>query len=155
MTLQIYYEDIEVGDEVTPLSKVATTAMLVQFAGASGDFNPIHYDASLAAARGLGKPIVHGALVRAWLGQMMTDWIGEEGILRKLACYHLKMNYPRQMKTTSEPEEGETWWCRGKVTKKYEESDNHYLECRVWVENGQGETTSPGSATALLPARGA
>jgi acyl dehydratase len=40
---QLYYEDVEVGGEVTPLAKVATSQMLVKWAGASGDFNPLHY----------------------------------------------------------------------------------------------------------------
>ncbi len=39
---QLYYEDVEVGSEVTPLAKVATTQMLVKWAGVSGDFNPLH-----------------------------------------------------------------------------------------------------------------
>ncbi|MBI4303937.1 MAG: dehydratase, partial [Chloroflexi bacterium] len=44
MAKQIYWEDVEVGTEVTPLQKIATTRMLVKWAGASGDFNPLHYD---------------------------------------------------------------------------------------------------------------
>ena len=83
MAKQIYYEDIEVGTEVTPLPKVATTQMLVRWAGASGDYNPLHYEAEFAKGQGVGEPIVHGALKRAWMGQLMTDWIGEEGELKK------------------------------------------------------------------------
>lgn len=154
MAGQIFYEDIEVGTELTPLAKIATTVMLVKFAGASGDFNPIHYDASYAAARGTGQIILHGALKRAWLAQFLTDWIGEEGFLKKLAGYYIKMDSPRHMKTASEPEEGETWWCKGKVTRKYEEGDSHCVECEIWVENGQGERTTPGRATVILPSRG-
>jgi len=154
MARQIFYEDIEVGTEVIPLAKIATTTMQVKWAGAIGAFGPLFYDEVFARAHGVGKPIIPGTLKRAWLAQFMTDWIGGEGVLKKLACYHIKMDYPRHMKTASEPEEGETWWCKGMVTTKYEEDDNHYVECEVWVENGRGEKTVVGNATVILPSRG-
>ncbi len=141
-------------EEVTPLAKVATTQMLVKFAGASGDFNPLHYEATFAASQGVERPIIHGQLKRVWLIQLVTDWIGEQGFLKKFSCRFRAMDYPRLMKTTSEPQEGETWWCKGKVTKKYVEDGEHYIDCNIWVENGKGEVTTPGSATVLLPSRG-
>lgn len=154
MTRQLFYEDVEVGSEATPLAKIATTAMLVKWAGASGDFSPLHYDEVFARTGGLKGPIVHGTLKRAWLAQMITDWIGQQGVLVKLACYYIKMDYPRHMKSGTEPEEGETWWCRGKVTRKYVRDGQHYVECEIWVENGAAKITTPGSATVILPLRG-
>lgn len=148
---QLYYEDVEVGSEVTPLAKVATTQMLVKWAGSSGDFNPLHYEDSFAASMMVGSPIVHGALKRAWLGHLMTDWIGEEGTLKKLSCQYRAMDYPRKMKTMTESHEGETWWCKGKVTGKRVEDGEHIVECNIWVENGKGEKTTPGSAVVVLP----
>lgn len=150
---QLYWDDIEEGGEVTPLVKVATTQMLVRWAGASGDFNPLHYDQHFAETSGVGKPIVHGALKRQWLIQLMTDWIGEEGTLRKFSCRYRAVDYPRPMKTMSEPEGGETWQCKGKVTKKYIEDDEHFIDCRIWVENGNSETTTNGKATVILPSK--
>jgi hypothetical protein len=150
---QKYWDDIEEGGEVTPLVKVATTQMLVRWAGASGDFNPLHYDQHFAETSGVGKPIVHGALKRQWLIQLMTDWIGEEGTLRKFSCRYRAVDYPRPMKTMSGPEDGETWLCKGKVTKKYIEGDEHCIDCRIWVENGSGEETTNGRATVILPSR--
>ncbi len=154
MAEQLYHEDVKVGNEITPLAKVATSRMLVKWAGASGDFNPLHYDGSFAASQGVGKPIVHGALKRQWLIQMMTDWIGKQGTLRKFSCQYRAMDYPRLMKTTAESGEGETWWCKGKVSKKYIEDDKHYVDCDVWVENGKGEVTTQGKATVILPSKG-
>ena len=153
MAAQLYYEDVEVGTEVTPLTKIATTQMLVQWAGASGDRNPLHYDDDFAKSQGVGAPIVHGALKRAWLGQLVTDWIGEQGELRKLSCRYRGMDYPRKMKTMEEPHEGETWWCKGNVSKKYVESGEHLVECEIWLENGKGEKTTPGAAVVTLPSR--
>ena len=84
MTEQICWDEINEGDAITPLSKVGTTQMLVRWAGASGDFNPLHYDHSLTKSVGVGTPIIHGALKRQWLIQMLTDWMGEYGFLKKL-----------------------------------------------------------------------
>lgn len=153
MKKQLYYEDVEVGSEVIPLAKIATTEMLVKWAGATGDFNPLHYEDAFAASQGVGSPIVHGALKRAWLGHLMTDWIGEQGILNRLSCQYRGMDYPRKMKDMVTPEAGETWWCKGTVTKKYVEDDQHIVECDIWVENGKGEKTTPGTATVILPSR--
>ena len=153
MTRQLYWEDIQEGDEVTPLAKIATTQMLVKWAGASGDMNPLHYDEHFAAKEGAGKPIVQGALKRQWLIQLMTDWIGEAGTLRKFNCLYRAPDYPRAMRTMTEPEEGETWWCKGKVAKKYLQDGEHYIDCNIWIENGKAEVTTPGRATVILPSQ--
>ncbi len=153
MAIQLYWNDIEVGSEVTPLSKIASSRMLVMWAAASGDFNPLHYENTFASSQGVGKPIVHGQLKRAWLVQLLTDWMGEWGTLRNFSCQFRAMDYPRMMKTMVEPQDGETWWCKGKITKKYIESDEHLVECHVWVENGKGEKTTTGTAAIVLPVK--
>jgi hypothetical protein len=153
MAKQLYWEYVEVKGEVTPLPKVATTRMLVKWAGASGDFNPLHYDDAFAAAQGVGKPIVHGALKRQWLVQLMTDWMGGQGTLKKFSCQYRLMDYPRLMKTMTGSHQGETWWCKGKISKKYVEDGEHRVDCNIWVENEKGEVTTPGKATVVLPSR--
>jgi len=154
MTKQLYWEDIEAGDEITPLPKIATSQTLVKWAGASGDFNPLHYEDSFAEASGVGKPIVPGALKRQWLIQLMTDWIGEQGTLKKFSCQYRAFDYPRIMKTMNEPQEGETWQCKGKITKKHAQDGEHCVDCSIWVENSQGEVTTSAKATVVLPSRG-
>lgn len=154
MAEQVYWEDVEEGMEIPPLPKIATTVMLVRWAGASGDFNPLHYDEAFAAGQGVGKPIVHGALKRQWLVHLMTDWAGEQGALKNLTCQYRAMDYPRAMKSQGQPDEGETWQCKGKIIKKYTEGNDHLVDLTIGVENGKGEVTTPGRATAVLPSKG-
>ena len=154
MAKQLFWEDVKEGEEVPTLSKIATQQTLVKWAGASGDFVPLHYDDQFAAASGVGSSIVHGALKRQWLVHLMTDWIGEEGFLKKFSCQYRQMDYPRKMKTLTEPLDGETWQVKGIVTKKYVEGDENLIDCDIWVENGKGDKTTPGTATAILPSKG-
>jgi acyl dehydratase len=146
---------VNIGDEITPLAKIATTQTLIKWAGASGDFNPLHYDPAFTASTGNPetlRPIVHGALKRQWLLHLVTNWIGDDGDLTRFSCRYRAVDYPRAMKTTGEPVEGETWWCKGKVTKKYVLDEQHCVDCEIWVENGKGEITTSGKATVVLPA---
>ena len=153
MAEQIFWEDINEGDDLPALSKVATTQTLVKWAGASGDFVPLHYDDEFAAASGVGKSIVHGALKRQWLVHLMTDFAGEDGFLKKFSCQYRRMDYPRKMKSLTEPHDGETWQIKGKVTRKYADGNDCLADCDIWVENGEGEKTTPGTATVILPTR--
>jgi acyl dehydratase len=143
MSGQLYYEDIVVGSEITALVKQPTTRQLVMWAGASGDYYPIHYDKDFAQSKGLPGVIVHGQLVGCFLGQLMTDWMGEQGSLRKLTCSYKSLNFP-----------GEALTCKGKVNKKYVEDGTHYIECNLWVENLKGEKTVTGKAVITIPSRG-
>jgi hypothetical protein len=150
---QLYYEDVEVGSEVTTLPKIATTQMLVRWAGASGDFNPHHYDDKTPLAAATGGIIVHGALKRQWLVNLVTDWMGDKGWLKKFSCQYRALDFPRRMMSFVDPMEGETWLCKGTVANKYVEGDEHLVDCDIWVENAQGQKTTPGSATVVLPSK--
>lgn len=143
MTRKLYYEDVDVGGELTTLVKQPTTRQLVMWAGASSDYNPIHYDKDFAQSRGLPGVVVHGQLVGCFLGQMVTDWAGEQGRLRKLTLTYRGMNFS-----------GETLICKGTVTKKYIEDEEHFVACNLWAENPRGEKTVSGTAIVVLPSRG-
>ncbi len=142
MTEQVYYEDVMVDSELPPLVKQPTTRQLVMWAGASGDYYAIHYDKDFAQSKGLPGVIVHGQLVASFLGQLITDWIGDQGSLKKLTCNYRGMNFPN-----------ETITCQGKVSKKYIENGEHYIECNIWAENTKGEKTVTGRTTVTLPTR--
>ena len=140
---QNYYEDLEVGAVIGPLEKDPTTQQLVKYAGASGDFYQIHYDKDFALKNNLPGVILHGALKNAFLGQLMTDFAGDLGWLRKLSVQYRGMDQP-----------GAKVICKGRVTKKYIEGADHLVDCEIWLENGKGEKTTPGAATVILPSRG-
>ena len=142
MVDQPFYEDVEVGTEIPPLVKHPTTRQLVMWAGASGDYYEVHYDKDFAQSAGLTSVIVHGWLTLSFLGQLITDWIGEQGTLKKLGCSYKGMLFP-----------GEEVTCRGKVTKKYLENGEHYVQCEIWAENSKGERTTPGTAVVVLPSK--
>lgn len=142
MAKPVFYEDIEVGGELPTLVKHPTTMQLVKWAGASGDYYPIHYDKDFAQANGLPGVIVHGWLTGSFLGQLITDWMGERGTLVKLGCSYRAMHFPCENIT-----------CNGKVTRKYIQDGKHYVGCEIWAENPKGERTTPGSATVILPSR--
>lgn len=140
---QLFYEDVVDGSEITPLVKQPTTTQLVMWAGASGDYNPIHYDKDYAIKQGLPGVIVHGQLAGAFLGQMITDWAGDRGSFKKLSLSYKGMNFP-----------GETLTCKGIVTKKYIEGNQHLVALKIWAENPREEKTLTGTAVVSLPSRG-
>jgi len=143
MAEQVFYEDIEAGSEIPALVKYPTTMQLVKYAGASGDYYQIHYDKDFALASGLPGVIVHGWLALSFLGQMLTDWLGEGGTLVKLNGSYRGMNLVH-----------EDLICNGKVTKKYVEDGKNCARVEIWAENPQGEKTVTGSAVVTLPSRG-
>ena len=142
MSEQVYFEDVEEGSEIPTLEKNPTTQQLVKYAGASGDYYQIHYDQGFAKANGLPDVILHGALKNAFLGHLMTDWVGQHGTLRKLSAQYRGMDVP-----------GTPIYAKGVVTKKYVESGVNLVECDIWLENHKGEKTTPGSAVVALPSR--
>lgn len=77
MTAKISYESVEVGTELTAQSFPVTRATLVRYAGASGDFNPIHWNEKFAVEVGLPDVIAHGMFTMAEAIRVVTDWVGD------------------------------------------------------------------------------
>ena len=137
---QPHLQDIEPGFELPPLVKNPTTRQLVMYAGASGDFYEIHYDRDFAIAQDLPGVIMHGALKSAFLGQLITDWMGPSGTLRELSVRYREMDVP-----------GDTLTCRGTVSGKDDSAGT--VTCDIWLENGAGAKTTTGQAVVALPSR--
>ncbi|GAB7103731.1 MaoC family dehydratase [Streptomyces phaeofaciens JCM 4814] len=79
MTARIAYADVEIGTELPAQTFPVTRATLVQYAGASGDFNPIHWNEKFAKEVGLPDVIAHGMFTMAEAIRVVTDWTGDPG----------------------------------------------------------------------------
>ena len=126
---------VEVGQEITELVKHPTTRQLVQYAGAQGDFYEIHYDQDFARGVGLPGVILHGLLKAGFLGQLVTDWIGDRGRLISFEVSYRGVDVP-----------GKPYRCRGRVSKV----DGDDVELEVWGEDDAGKRTTVGTATVRL-----
>jgi len=125
----------KVGDEIPELVKHPTMRQLVQYAGASGDFYEIHYDQDFARSVSLPGVILHGLLKAGYLGQLLTDWIGDRGTLRSFDVSYRGVDVP-----------GKPYRCRGRITKV----DGKNVELEVWGEDENGQKTTLGTATVEL-----
>jgi hypothetical protein len=123
---------LKAGDEIPELVKNPTTRQLVQYAGAQGDFYEIHYDQDFARSVGLPGVILHGLLKAAFLGQLVTEWVGDRGTLAALEVSYRGIDQP-----------GRPYRCRGRVTRV----DGDQVELEVWGEDSAGNRTTVGTAT--------
>ena len=138
----LYFEDIKEGDEIPSLTKPPITEIqLVKYAGASGDFNPIHTVHHYAENAGLGGVIAHGMLSMGFAGEHVTKWIGENGTLKRLKVRFTAMTRP-----------GDVVTAKGKVTGKKQVDGENLVECDIWIEKADGTKTITGNATVSLPA---
>ena len=79
MTATVSFTDVEVGTELPAITVPLQRVDLVKYAGASGDFNPIHWNQRIAESVGLPNVIAHGMLTMASAGRIVTDWVGDPG----------------------------------------------------------------------------
>jgi acyl dehydratase len=81
MAATIKYHEVEVGQEIPAVDYNVRRVNLVMYAGASGDFNPIHWNERFAKTVGLPDVIAHGMYTMAQGGRFVTDWVGDPGAL--------------------------------------------------------------------------
>jgi len=127
--------NVKLGQEIPELVKHPTTRQLVQYAGAQGDFYEIHYDQAYAKSVGLPGVILHGLLKAAFLGQLVTDWLGDRGTLKTFEVSYRGVDQP-----------GHPYRCRGRVTRV----DGDEVELEIWGEDETGKRTTVGTATVNL-----
>jgi acyl dehydratase len=111
MTAKVNYADVEVGSEIPAQTYQIDRANLVMYAGASGDFNPIHWRESFAKAVGLPDVIAHGMYTMAQAGRYVTDWVGDPGAV---VDYGVRFSSP----VVVPDEGGATLEISGKVEEK-------------------------------------
>ncbi|MEV6925172.1 MaoC family dehydratase N-terminal domain-containing protein [Dactylosporangium sp. NPDC051485] len=103
----------------------------------------VHWDNALARAVGVPAAYDYGPERVSWLGHLMTDWIGDDGFLKRLNVQVRKHNILGDLTT-----------CRGTVTRTWREDDEHLVEVAVEGRNQRDEVTAIGTAVAALPSRG-
>ena len=79
MAATVKYDEVEAGQEIPAVEYQVRRVDLVRYAGASGDFNPIHWNERFAKAVGLPDVIAHGMFTMAQGGRFVTDWAGDPG----------------------------------------------------------------------------
>ncbi len=117
-----------------------TRTDLVRYAGASGDFNPIHHDEHFAKAAGNPSVFGHGMLTAGFVARCITDFVGAANLRR----------YKVRFATRVWP--GDTITCGGRITRRYEESGEVRVDGEVTATTQRGETAVTGTFTAALPA---
>ena len=137
---KLYFEDVQVGDEIPKLVKAPVTHLqLVRYAGASGDFNPLHTDAKFGEMLGIGGIIAHGMLIMGFVGQMLSDYIGPTA-LRKFGVRFRGMTRINDEIT-----------CTGTITEKYEADGEGYIAGKVQAVDQNGDVKVAGTFVAVVP----
>src|ERR1043165_5637712 len=112
--MAISFDDVGVGTELPARSFPVPRATLVQYAGASGDFNPIHWNERFAREVGLPDVIAHGMFTMAEAVRVVTDWVGDPGAVVE---YSVKFTRPV---VVPDPE-GAVVEVTGKVAQKLDD----------------------------------
>ncbi|REE98086.1 MaoC family dehydratase [Thermomonospora umbrina] len=115
MTATVKYDDVEVGTEIPLRTFPIDRANLVMYAGASGDFNPIHWREGFAKAVGLPDVIAHGMFTMAQGGRFVSDWAGDPGAV---VDYGVRFSAP----VVVPDEGGAVLEISGKVEKKLDDN---------------------------------
>ncbi|OGA40819.1 MAG: hypothetical protein A3G24_28470 [Betaproteobacteria bacterium RIFCSPLOWO2_12_FULL_62_13] len=102
----------------------------------------VHWDNDLARSIGAPGPYDFGPQRVAWLGNLMTNWMGDDGFLKRIRAEVRRFNLV-----------GDVTWCKGNVRKKRTEGNERLVDCDIWGENQRGEKTMVGEATVILPSK--
>jgi len=138
---KLFFEDVNVGDEGPVRTHVLSRTDLVRYAGASGDYNPMHHDEVKAKAAGQPSVFGHGMFSMGLLGSAIEDYVGVGNLTR------YKVRFARQ----TWPEEELT--TRVVVTGKRQENEVSLIDLDVRLLNQDGEEKVVGEATAALASK--
>jgi acyl dehydratase len=133
------FDQITTGQTLPSLTKHVTVEQIRQYADASGDRNPIHLDETFARSAGLPGVIAHGMLTMAFANQLITDWLGDRSLLKRLQGRFAGMVLP-----------GDDVTCSGSVAAK--DSETRRVTINLVVTNQRGEKVfNKGVAEAEFP----
>jgi acyl dehydratase len=134
-------KDLSVGAsrEIVIVENLGRT-QIVQYAGASGDFNPIHHDETFATGvAGYPSVFAHGMLTMGLTGRLLTDWLGD-GVFSAYGVRFVSQVWP-----------GDTLTAKGTVQSIEEKDGRAEVAIEVVTSNQKGQPVVKGSATATLP----
>jgi len=135
--LKLKYDAIAEGDEAPVVSHELGRTDLVKFAGASGDFNPMHTDEVAAKAAGLPSVFGHGMFSMGLLGRAVTDWAGP-GNVKVYGVRFTRQTWP-----------GETLSTKILVTGKEVTDEGKIIVAEVSLQNQDGEVKCSGTTRVL------
>jgi len=135
-----YWQDVKVGEALPEVrAEKLTRTDFVRYAGASGDFNPIHHDQAFAEASGNPTVFAMGMLNAGILSRVVTGFAGRPNV-RSFKVRFAARVWP-----------GDDVICGGKVTRKFEEEGEKRVEGELTAVNQKGETVISGSFVVALP----
>lgn len=168
-----YFEDVHVGDSLPsivrgPLSLMDTMGFLVGCgrghthgivlkeavshpghwfrnpkAGGGLEYTGIgHHRDEVAKDVGVPGTYDYGPQRTAWLCSLVTNWMGDQAFVKRVRAEMRRFNTV-----------GDTTWCKGKITRKYEKDGHKLVDIEIWAENQSGDVTAPGIATVILPSK--
>ena len=134
------FDSVEVGDELPAITYPIRRFDLVRYAGASGDFNPIHWNERFATAVGLPSVIAHGMFTMATAGRFVSDWAGDPGAIVE---YGVRFT---NMIPVPDDDEGATIEVSGRISAK----DDTARTATVLLTAVSGGQKVLGKATAVV-----
>ena len=134
---RLKFDDVNEGDEAPSRSHELTRTDLVMYAGASGDFNPMHTDEIAAQKAGLPSVFGHGMFSMGFLGTALTDFVGV-GNLKTYKVRFTKQTWPAEVLTTAI-----------RVTGKRTEGGEKLVDLECSLANADGEVKVTGEAVAV------
>lgn len=121
MSARVKFEEVRVGDEIPPLSRLVKREDVKAYADASGDQNPLHQDDAFARSVGFPGIIAHGMFSMAHLTKALTDWLGDPGALKAMRVQFRAVVFM-----------GETLVARGRIASLDPSTRRATLE--IWEE---------------------
>ncbi|SFG71451.1 Acyl dehydratase [Desulfotomaculum arcticum] len=142
MKTELYFDDFQVSEQLPPLTKPPIDQIqLVKYAGASGDFNPLHYMPEIGQMAGTGGVIAHGMLIMGIAGQAVAGWIPNRYLTR------LSVRFVDMTKL------GDKITVTGTITGKREEQGSGVITGEVIAADQNGGVKLKGTFEASLPKR--
>jgi len=137
---QLYFEDVEVGSEVPPVSIPIDLQRLVMEAGANRDFSSIHHDRDLAQASGAPDAFASTTFIMGMFERTLREWMGLQGSIKKLGPFRMMIFMSV----------GDVVTFKAIVKNKQKEDGKGIIDLEIWAESPKGQTAK-GAAIVTLP----